>query len=160
MMRDPEVILSHRMLFMAHNDPNPPPYVLWTDKQKEKEYSYYSNALTAGNKETIPKFNAVFERVVQGFMDRKLFIGADDVIAQSGCLQNPELCAYVPKVKGGNPFFGLRSVLYRGGDYALWTPPPLPWRRLYNVDSFLRPQSDPTASNQPLWPNRLAKSCT
>jgi hypothetical protein len=123
MMQHPEVIPPDRMLFMAHNDPNPSPSVWWTDKQKEKDYSYHSNALIAGNKESIPKFHEAFERVVQGFMDRNLFIGADDLIAQSVCLQHPDLCAYVPKIKGDNPFFALRSVLYRGGDYTLWTPP-------------------------------------
>jgi hypothetical protein len=34
------------------------------------------------------------------------------------------LCSYVPRSQvNDNHYFGLRTVLYKGGDYKFWFPP-------------------------------------
>jgi hypothetical protein len=128
LMQHPEVIPPDRMLFMAHHEPNPPESVWWTDKLKENEHFYHSGTMMVGSSNVIPKFHQAFLQVVQGFLDRKLFIGDDQTVLQSTCLQHPHFCAYVPasQVKGDNHYFGLRSVLQRGGKYDFWFPPSLP----------------------------------
>lgn len=122
-MDHPEVIPKDRMLFMAHHDPYPPPS-LWL-KGGSEQYHYHSNAFVAGNKLTIPKLHDAFGKVIQGYLDRGLFIGNDSIIAQSTCLLNPELCAYVrpSQIKNDSPFYALRLVLKEGGKYSLWLPP-------------------------------------
>lgn len=59
-----------------------------------------------------------------------LFVGDDNLIAQSTCLRHSNLCAYVEssKVHGDTKFHGLRAFLYHGSSSSnieLWYPPKL-----------------------------------
>ena len=124
MMQHTDVIPPGRMLFMAHHNPNPPPTSWWTNKLREPQHFYHSGTMMAGSKETIQKFHQVFLQTIQGFLDRKLFIGDDQTVLQCTCLQHPDLCAYaVHNEVPDNYYFGLRTVLQKGGKYDFWIPP-------------------------------------
>jgi hypothetical protein len=127
MMGHPEILVPGRMLFMAHHKPNPPSSIWWTNKLKDKDHFYHSGTMMAGTSDTILKFHVAFLQTFQGFLDRSLFVGDDQTVLQSTCLQNPDLCSYAPtsQVPSDNHYFGLRTVLWKGGDYKLWFPPSL-----------------------------------
>jgi Bacterial protein of unknown function (HtrL_YibB) len=123
-----DLIPHDRMLFLAHHPPNPPPTtVWWTNKLGDKDHFYHSGTFIAGTQTTIPLFHAAFLETLAGFFTRGLFVGDDQTVVQCTCLQNPQLCAYIPssQVRNDNHYFGLRSVLHFGGSYELWYPPSL-----------------------------------
>ena len=142
MVVHPEIIPDGRMLHMAHHPPNPPPTVWWTNKlgEREKQHFYHSGTMMAGSINTIFKFHKAFLATFQGFLDRKLFVGDDQTVLQCTCLQNPDMCAYVPYDQvADNHYFGLRTALQKGGKYDLWFPPS------FNSNTLPEPlQSDTT----------------
>ena len=125
MQHTTDVLLPGRMLFMARQEPIPPPSVWWTNKKGQPLYFYHSGSMMVGTVETIATFHTVFLETLQGFLDRGLFIGDDQTILQCTCLQHPHLCAYIrhTEVPMDDEWFALRTVLRKGGNYTYWIPP-------------------------------------
>lgn len=126
LMQHPELIPLHSILQMAHHAPKPPPDKIFNDKKrKHGKYFYHSGSQAIGYAETWREFHLQFQKTVQAFVERGMFLGEDQMVLQSTCLLNPNLCAYVPhtQVTSDNHYFGLRHVLHYGGNYTYWRPP-------------------------------------
>jgi hypothetical protein len=121
-----DLVPRHSILQMAHHDPKPPPKPIWNDKlYKGGKHFYHSGSQAIGYKDTWREFHQAFLATVEEFNKKHLFLGEDQMVLQSTCLLNPNLCAYVPykQVLPDNHYFGLRRVLYTGGNYTYWRPP-------------------------------------
>jgi hypothetical protein len=116
-----ENVPPHEMLQMAHHKPNPPEEELWADKYHHKEHYYHSGSQFAAYKDTMNQFHEYFLDTIDRFLERNMFIGEDQHVLQSVCLQHPEICAYAPynKVRD-NHYFALRSVLHNEVDFNYW----------------------------------------
>ena len=128
-MRHLEAIPNESVLFVAHREPSAQTDPWFTDMKGTSPLFFTSGSMFAGTKETIELFHKRFLETVQGYMVRGLFVGEDQTILQSTCVQNYGLCQYVKskEVKGEVSYFALRSVLRFGGDqYHYWIPPKLP----------------------------------
>ena len=111
----------NEMLQMAHHPPNPPKEVLWANKYKEKQHYYHSGSQFIAYKDTFIKFHEYFLETIDKFLERDMFIGEDQHVLQSVCLQHPELCAYAPYDKvGDNHYFGLRWVVHTEQKIDYW----------------------------------------
>lgn len=128
-MRHLERIPNASMLMMAHITPVASEDPWFSDKTGCSKYFYTSGSSFAGTKETTLLFHKQFLKTMQGYLDRGLFIGEDQIILQSTCMQNHGLCQFV-QFKEVQPrdvsYFALRTVLRFGGDhYNYWKPPRL-----------------------------------
>jgi hypothetical protein len=125
LIQHPEAVPRDRILFLSHQaQPKPPASVWWSNKLRDSRHFYHSGSQGVGYKETWLQCHKAFQLTIQGFLERRLFIGDDQPVMQSTCLQNPTLCAYVTRdqVKD-NHWFGLRYVVFHGGNYRYWYPP-------------------------------------
>jgi hypothetical protein len=106
-----ENVPPHEVIQMAHHKTNPPEEELWADKYHHKEHYYHSGSQFAAYKDTMKQFHEYFLETIDRFLERNMFIGEDQHVLQSVCLQHPEICAYAPfdQVKD-NHYFGLRWV--------------------------------------------------
>jgi Bacterial protein of unknown function (HtrL_YibB) len=120
-------IPNESMLMMAHKKIDPPTDPWFRDNSGSSEHFYTSGTSFAGNKNMFETFHKRFLVTLQGYLDRGLFVGEDQVILQSTCLQNNGLCQYVnpDEVRPSDTsYFALRTVLRFGGDhYQYWKPP-------------------------------------
>lgn len=125
LMKHTDVLPKDRILFLSHKEtPDPPASVWWNNKLREKEHFYHSGSQMLGYKDTFQMYHAAFLQTFAGFIERKLFVGDDQPVFQCACLQNPHLCAYVPRKQvKDNHYFGLRYVVFAGGSYKFWYPP-------------------------------------
>jgi hypothetical protein len=125
MMQHYEVLPSSSILQMAHHDTKVPPYIWWNNKYAQKPNFYHSGSQMAANKDVWQVWHQEYTTTMKGFIERSMFIGEDQTVAQSTCLRVPDLCRYVPtsQVRGDNHYFGLRYVLHHGGNYTYWRPP-------------------------------------
>lgn len=126
MVQHREYIPRDAILQLAHHKPIAPPNksVWWNDKFGEKKHFYHSGSQMAGFKDSWMTFHGYFMETIQGFADRDMFVGEDQAVLQSTCLQHPDVCEYIPhdQVKD-NFYFGLRYVLHHEGTYERWRPP-------------------------------------
>lgn len=127
MVQHPETVPRRAMLFLAHHDTNPPPTRIWNSKHLLKPWHFYhSGSIMAGYGDTFQQFHQQFMVTMDEFLTRNMFIGEDQLVMQSACLLNPQLCAYIKHTDvRDNYYFGLRYVLHHGGQYDLWYPPGL-----------------------------------
>jgi Bacterial protein of unknown function (HtrL_YibB) len=120
-------IPNESMLMMAHKKMDPPTDPWFSDNSGSSEHFYTSGTSFAGNKNMFETFHKKFLVTLQGYLDRGLFVGEDQVLLQSTCLQNNNLCQYVnpDEVRPSDTsYFALRTVLRFGGDhYHYWKPP-------------------------------------
>ena len=126
LIQHPELVPRHSILQMAHHDPHPPPKPIWNDKFRQRgKYFYHSGSQAIGYADTWREFHKAFLTTVEEFNSRNMFLGEDQMVLQSTCLLHPNLCAYVDytQVVPDNHYFGLRRVLYTGGNYTYWRPP-------------------------------------
>lgn len=120
-----EQVPRDSIMQMAHHPPNPPPNkIWWNDKYRQKSHFYHSGSQAVGYKDTWLRYHKEFLQTIEGFLAREMFIGEDQTVAQSTCLRNPALCAYISydQVRD-NHYFGLRYVLHEGGEYKIWRSP-------------------------------------
>jgi hypothetical protein len=123
-LRHTELVPRHSILQMAHHTPNPPSDVLWNDKIRDRELFYHSGSQAVGYKDTWMEFHSEFSKTLQDYISHEKFVGEDQIIMQSTCIRNPNLCAYIPYDQvSDNHYFGLRYALHFGGNYTLWRPP-------------------------------------
>ena len=121
MIRHRENVPPNEMIQMAHHKPNPPKEVLWANKYKEKQHYYHSGSQFAAYKDTWKIFHEKFLETIDKFLERDMFIGEDQHVLQSVCLQHPELCAYIPfTMVKDNHYFGLRWVLHNDVKLNYW----------------------------------------
>lgn len=130
-----ELIPKTAMLMMAFQIPKPSssPWVVKTIPVEQGDL-YVSGAQMAGTASTWTTFHSAFLKTFIQYVERGLFVGEDQALLQSTCLQNPSICAFVvPSMVKGDVFFGLLDVLYSGGnvfhrDHALlfWLPTLMP----------------------------------
>mmetsp|Transcript_11089 Transcript_11089/g.17005 ORF Transcript_11089/g.17005 Transcript_11089/m.17005 type:complete len:364 (-) Transcript_11089:148-1239(-) len=124
-IKHPNVVPKDRVLFLSHKHlPIPPKTLWWNKKLKEKEYFYHSGSQMLGYSFVFVKYHTSFLKTLNGFLEKKMFIGDDQPVFQCTCLQNPDLCAYITRdqVKD-NHYFGLRYAIHYGGEYKYWYPP-------------------------------------
>jgi hypothetical protein len=116
-----ETVPRHEILQMAHHTPTPPDEELFNDKYKRKANFYHSGSQFVGYKDTMLTFHEYFLETIDRFLEKDMIIVEDQAVLQSVCLSHPEICAYAPfsQVKD-NHYFGLRSILHRGGEYNYW----------------------------------------
>jgi Bacterial protein of unknown function (HtrL_YibB) len=124
-MQHPEIIPRQSVLWMAHRDPNAPPTPYWNDKFKDKQFYFHSGSSGVAYTDTWLEYHEQFSKILDAFVERNLFVGEDQCVLQATCQANPDLCAYVlhKDVKSDNNYFGLRSALHHGGEYAYWRMP-------------------------------------
>mmetsp|Transcript_18990 Transcript_18990/g.31494 ORF Transcript_18990/g.31494 Transcript_18990/m.31494 type:complete len:491 (+) Transcript_18990:148-1620(+) len=124
MIQHVERIPNDSMLFMAHTLPDAPDDP-WFSNSGSTQF-FTSGSMMAGTKETILRYHKLFMRTIQEYLDRDRFVGEDQIILQSTCLQH-HICEYVNRHEvrpPDTPYFGLRTVLLFGGDhYKYWKPP-------------------------------------
>jgi len=125
----PEEVPASKMLVMTSRDDRAEAGVKnqeWVEKRLKDHVMFVAGAQIAGRVETWKTFHIAFERVVQGYYDKGLFIGEDQNLIQSTCLQNLELCEFVsPKQTKGNRWFGLQYVLFHKRRDGVVVPPPV-----------------------------------
>jgi hypothetical protein len=113
-LQHPEVIPRTALMLMASEVPrlsNSP----WI--QKGEHQMYVAGAQMAGTVSSWSAFHSAFTKTVQEYLKRNLFVGEDQSVIQSTCIQHPSLCAFVtPDLVRGDVWFGLQDVLYRGGE--------------------------------------------
>jgi hypothetical protein len=146
MIQHREVVPKDRVFQMAHHIPQAPPYIWWNDKYNQKALFYHSGSQMVAYKDIWLRFHEEFMRTVAGFVKRGMFIGEDQTVLQSTCLRVTSLCAYVPMTQVmDNHYFGLRWVVYNGGNYKYWYPPEgLPVERDHVQNkTLLEPLPDP-----------------
>jgi hypothetical protein len=123
-VRHTELVPRHSILQMAHHKPNPPSDVLWNDKLGDRQNFYHSGSQAIGYNDTWREFHSEFTKTLQDYTSHQKFVGEDQIIMQSTCIRNPNLCAYIPYDQvNDNHYFGLRYALHFGGNYTLWRPP-------------------------------------
>jgi len=118
-----ENVPRHEILQMAHRRPDPPGggETLFADKYKRKSNFYHSGSQFVGYMDTMLTFHELFLETIDRFLEKDMLIVEDQHVLQSTCLSHPEICAYAPsdQVRDNN-YFGLRTVLNRGGNYTYW----------------------------------------
>jgi hypothetical protein len=131
-VRFPDKIPRDKMLFLAHHRYNVPPERIWNNKYDQKEHFYHSGSMIAGHADTWIQFHKYFLETIQKFNRREMFIGEDQTVLQSTCLEHPDICAYISfdQVRPDNYYFGLRYLLHHGvrrngQDFTFWYPPAL-----------------------------------
>jgi hypothetical protein len=140
LIQHPSIVPDNTVMWMAHHAPNPPATRLWNDKFREKPHFYHSGSQGAGTAEAWRRFHQVFAETMDQFAANSLFIGEDQCILQSACMGSyydsapignnspvaTGVCTYAPfdQVQD-NHYFGLRHVLYKGGDHYKFFKPPL-----------------------------------
>lgn len=104
--------------------PQPPQEVNFFDNKKNYMNNFYhAGSMMAGYKETWHRYWELFLEMVDTFLKHQMILCDDQVILQSVCMTNPEICAYVlatevyPKDKR---YHILRYVLHHGGSYNFW----------------------------------------
>jgi hypothetical protein len=124
MIQHLERIPQDSMLFVSHSPPDPSDEYYYTFSGSS--HFFTSGSMMAGTKETILRYHSLFWQTIQAFMDRDKFVGEDQFILQSTCLQH-HICQYVlcNEVRPHDTcYFALRTVLLFGGDhYKYWLPP-------------------------------------
>lgn len=129
----PEIIPQDRIAFMAHKDPIVSPSTPWYDDKfgQDGRYFYTSGTVLAGRSDAWKRFYQAVQYTMQGFLERRLFIGEDQLVFQSACNLFPNLCAYsLASEIYDKSYFGLRLVLQIGNDASRnetvhwWYPPP------------------------------------
>jgi hypothetical protein len=124
MMVHYEVVPETTTLQMAHHETKVPRYIWWNNKYSQKENFYHSGSQMAAYRDTWKQWHQEYIATIKGFLERNMFIGEDQTVAQSTCLRVPKLCSYVPTAQvGDNHYFGLRFVLHYGGNYTYWKSP-------------------------------------
>jgi len=129
-VQHPDQVPRHSMLFLAHHPFNPPPQRIWNNKYTRdgKPHFYHSGSMMAGYYDVWPEYHAHFLQMIREFIQRDMFIGEDQTVAQSTCFTHTPLCAYINMEqlhRKDNHYFGLRYILHHGGQYDLWYHPPL-----------------------------------
>ena len=128
-IRHPEALL---LVWMAHQQPNPPRDPLWNNKLQQPHHFYQSGSHGFGTATAWMRFHAAFVATLELYAGR--FVGEDQCVLQSTCRWHPTWCAYVLHHQvPDNNYFGLRHVLRNGPDpklnaaahLQLWHPPPL-----------------------------------
>ena len=113
-VRHPEVVPQSAILVMAAYPPeraNTP----WI--QKGKDPTWVAGAHVAGRINAWNSFHEAFQKTLLGYVEQDLFVGEDQALIQSTCIQHPTLCAVVtPDLVKGDVWFGLQDVLHRRGD--------------------------------------------
>jgi hypothetical protein len=113
------------VVWMAHNDPNPPKDPLWNSKLRDPKHFYHSGSHGFGSAAAWIQFHAAFVETLELYAGK--FVGEDQCVLQSTCLLHNHLCAYVPHDQvPDNEYFGLRHVLRHGPSndhFQLWRPP-------------------------------------
>ena len=137
-----ELLPDSAMLMMAHNYPKLPrsPWVVKEIHQRRREF-FFAGAQMAGKKDAWKTFDAAYREILKGYISRKLFIGDDQPILQSTCMQNPSLCEFVTPAMVHGPleskWFGLLYLLHYGsekiGSKRKIIPPINHW------DQFMKP---------------------
>lgn len=121
MIRHPEKVPPNEMLQMAHRTPNPPKEEIWGNSKHDKDHFYHSGSQFAAYKDTWWIFHKYFLETIDKFLEKNMFIGEDQHILQSVCLQHPEICAYAtPDQVNDNKYFGLRWVLHGNKKIEYW----------------------------------------
>lgn len=148
LIRHKNVVPQQAALFLAWKTPDPPKNTkLWNDKRQG--HFYQVGGWIAGYSSALQKFHQRFEEVISQFAARNLFVGEDQAVLMSTCLQYPELCEYVQaKDIPDDPWFGLRYVLHNGGIYDRWRPPPVISQANFTVkNGYLLLDLDPNKVN-------------
>mmetsp|Transcript_25647 Transcript_25647/g.60701 ORF Transcript_25647/g.60701 Transcript_25647/m.60701 type:complete len:769 (-) Transcript_25647:416-2722(-) len=126
MIEHRETIPKDRIVQMAHKPPMVLDDPIFNDKYKQKDKHFHSGSQFAGYKDTMMKFHELFLETIDIFLERKMIIVDDQLVAQSCCLSHPGLCAYLPASQLGNKdnrYFGLRYMLHYGDEnLKLWYP--------------------------------------
>jgi hypothetical protein len=95
---------------------------LWITKTTTSPYSdtgglVVAGAQFAGRSEAIKSFHQAMLAAMDGYAERDKFLGDDQIVMQTVCLQNPSLCAFVPSdAVSGDIWFGLQHVFFQGTD--------------------------------------------
>ncbi|KAJ1465929.1 hypothetical protein T484DRAFT_3635102, partial [Baffinella frigidus] len=118
------IIPPTTMLFMAGHAPHGSHASPWVVKRGHN--LIVAGAQMAGRRETWGRFHAAFEQTLEGYVARDLFIGDDQALLESTCLQHSsDLCAFVTKdMVPGDAWFGLQPALHEGLSAPLWRFPP------------------------------------
>ncbi len=104
---------------------------------------YLAGAHMAGTSSSWTTFHTAFQETLVGYLEHGLFIGEDQALLQSTCLQHPRLCAFVtPDMVTNDRWFGLLNVLHTGGNVFRRDNP-----LLFRLPNHMQSRPLPTASN-------------
>ncbi|GKY91892.1 hypothetical protein MPSEU_000160800 [Mayamaea pseudoterrestris] len=114
------VVPEGATLWAAHQTVRQPPTQLWHEKLRAGQFFYHSGSQGAGTAVAWKNYHRVFSETIDAFIERKWFIGEDQMLLQSACQVAPTLCAYAPGNRiGDNNYFAVRHVLHYGTDVEL-----------------------------------------
>ena len=122
LIQHPEVIPDSAMLLMSIMPTLATQKSLWITKTTTLPYSHtggmiVAGAQFAGHSKTIHTFHQAMLAAMDGYAERDMFLGDDQIVIQTLCLQNPSLCAFVPSdLVSGDIWFGLQHVFFQGTD--------------------------------------------
>jgi hypothetical protein len=115
---------AQKIAHMAIRPPPARPKVWYDERFGPEEYFYHSGSISAGNASTWHSWYHAVRFTMEGFLERDLFIGDDQLVFQCACILFPDVCAYA--VFHGrlndNKYFGLRQVLKYGNHTEWWFP--------------------------------------
>ena len=116
-----EQVPRHEMLCMSFQQPIPPNENFFDDKRKYERNFYHSGSQFAAYADTWKVYYDLFLDTIDQFISHNMLLVDDQVVLQSVCLTNPEMCAYVLSSEVNDKrYHGLRYVLHHGGKYNLW----------------------------------------
>jgi len=125
LVQNPYVIPPTAMILMAHETPADT-VIPWVQKFNGDQV-YVAGALIGGMVETWQRFHHHFEATVSGYARRGMFVGEDQPVLQSTCVQRPGLCKFVlPRGVKGDVWFGLQYALHYVNPGVHTTIPRLP----------------------------------
>lgn len=127
----PEMIPKKSLLISSTTQPAKP-VSRWVIKAIHDPINQFfvSGSMLAGRTRTWKTFIDAFTSVLQDYVRMNLFIGEDQVIIQTVCMQHSSLCAFVALGQAnGDRYFGLQDVLhsrgnilYRDAPFLFWLP--------------------------------------
>ncbi|KAL7545583.1 hypothetical protein ACHAWF_008932, partial [Thalassiosira exigua] len=145
------VLPKEAALFAAFTTPDPPKdTTFWNDKRQG--HFYHVGGWIAGYSHALLKFHQRFEEVMDQFVEGNLFVGEDQAVLQSTCLQHTTLCEYIQAkdIPEGDPYFAFRYVLHNGGIYNRWRPPNVTRQSSFRVENgYLFLESESRSSKTP-----------
>jgi hypothetical protein len=123
-VQHPEVVPRHSVVWMAHHPPNAPPTPYWNDKFAQKQHYFHSGSSGVAYSDTWLEYHKHFAAMLDGFVERGMFVGEDQCVLQGTCQAHPDLCAYIESTQvQDNHYFGVRYILHHGGEYRYWYMP-------------------------------------
>jgi len=120
-----DVIPESSILVQCFQAPHFPtdPWVIKIPATINNGTFFVAGALLAGKLKTWQRFSSAISDTIQAYINKGLFVGEDQAIIESVCLQIEHMCAYItPDQVLGDVWFGLQDVLYRSGNATalLW----------------------------------------